>query len=222
MTSTISLTDMKEELVQFLRNQDIFSTTTRNVATQTDTGTLTGATSLLINKSNVKNIRSITVATILLVYGKDFSLDLDYDIGAGVINAKLTFTAAQTGAYSITYDYGTDRIFGDFPKPALGLQHFPRIAVDFIGISTKEMGIGAYSNNTDISMSIYVYAAKTGDIDAYMDKVRRSIITNKKNFFYFSFITLATVGPTLLFADGQQKIFQRNIDIVSVDNIEEV
>lgn len=220
MTTTVNLTEMKEELVVFLRNKDILTTTQRNVTTTNDAGSWTAESNHLIDVPNIKNIRGITVDATPLVFGTDYNVDYSYD-DSGTIKCRITLTNPQTGAYDIEYDYGTDKIFSDLPKTTLNISSFPRIGVDFIGINTSELGIGGYSNVTDVSLSIYVYDPKTGAIDDFMQSIRTAIMQNKKTFYYFSFVTLVTVGPTLVFIDGKQKIYQRNIDIVSLDNVEE-
>ena len=52
---------IKKEQVDFLRNNDVFTITQRGVTTTTQEETLSAETTITIDKTNVKNIRSITV-----------------------------------------------------------------------------------------------------------------------------------------------------------------
>ena len=58
----MAITDIKQELVVFLRNSDIFTTTQRGVTTSEDTGTWSAETNhtLATNPTLVKNVRGIT------------------------------------------------------------------------------------------------------------------------------------------------------------------
>ena len=96
MTENIDLWAIKNELVTNLRNWDILTTTQRGVTTTTDTGTWTAATSHLINRNNVRNIRSITVDTSPLSFGNDYTIDYTYD-DSGTIKCKIDLVSAQTG-----------------------------------------------------------------------------------------------------------------------------
>ena len=217
MTTTIDPYKMKEELVVFLRNQDIFTITQRGVATTTEE--FNGNTILVdftVSNSNMKNVRSVTVGGVAQTLGTDYTVDYS--------SYTITFTTAPgsgTNNVDIQYDYGTDKIFGDLPKNTLKISNFPRIGVDLIGMDTAELGIGGSSNVTNVTFSIYVYEAKTEDLDNYMKDIRTAIIANKKSFYYSPFTTPITLGPLLNFIDGNNKIYQRNVDVISLLNVEE-
>jgi len=220
MTTTFNSRLAKNEIVIFMRNQDIFTITQRGVTTDNDTGTFSADTEYVINKTNVKNIRAITVDATPLVFGTDYLVD--YNFLDTTIKCKITFTSAQTGAYDIEYDYGTDKIYPDLPRTDLSIDSFPRIAIDTIGLDTEELGLGADANMTNASFAIYVYDSKTSTIESFIDTLRTKFIQNKKNFFYMNFLTVVTVGPMLLYGSGKQKIYQKNLDLISLFNVEEV
>jgi len=207
MSSYVSPYDIKKELLNFLRSQDILTIAARGVTTYSDTGSFSGATTHTLgnNPTLVKNIRSVTVASVAKVYGKDYTLNWD----TGVI----TFVAAQTGSYTISYDAGsTDKIFPDFPQSDLKLKDFPRIGFDIISGDTKEQGLGATMTLSDYIVSVVVYHSDTELLEALMATVRQKIQDNKKNFYYIPFITPTGMGPMLPSLFGQTKIFQRNQD----------
>ena len=203
-----SLWDIKQELVVFLRNQDLISIGTRGVTTSTDTGTFSAASThtLATNPTLVKNVRSVTRGT-LLVFGTDYIVNY----ATGVI----TFTVAQTGAYTIIYDQGSnDKIFPDFPQPYLKIADFPRIAVDIISGATSEFGIGADVSQSEYIVSIVCYDKDQDDVEALIAAVRSDILDNKKNFYYIPFLTITSMGPLLITPFGQNKIMQRNQDLM--------
>jgi len=218
MTSQLNIEEIKTEIVVFLRNQDILTTTQRGVTTTTEEFDGDGnETDFTVSQANIKNVRSVTVDGSPVEFGSGYSVDYD--------TATITFASAPgvgTDNVDIQYDYGTDAIFPDFPRPDLKISSFPRIGLDMIGMNTTELGIGGTSNQTDMSFSVIIFGPVLADVDTYVFRVRNAIQQNKKEFYNLKFITNAIVGPTLPFGEGKQKIFQKNVDIVSVYNIEEV
>ena len=202
-----SIKNIKQELVVFLRNQDIISVSNRGVTTSSDTGTFAAALTytLATNPTLLKNVRSIVVAGTTLVYGTEYSIN--YATGA------ITFVAAQTGAYTISYDQGTsDRIFPDFPQPYLKLNQFPRVAVDIISGTTIETEIGAGTTQSSYLISIVAYDKDQDDVEDMIASIRSKVQDNKKNFYNFIFITPTAMGPLIVSPFGENKIFQRNQD----------
>lgn len=219
MTSILNYNNIKKEIAFWLRNSDVFSIATRSVTTDTATGTFASDSTHLINVSNIKNIRSVVVASVTLNYGTDYLYDIDYN-DSGTIKTRITFTNAQTGAYTITYDYGVDRIFPDLPKKEISVSDFPRIGMQIIGENSEDNELGGGSEIVDISFSIIVYSPKTEDIDDYIAAIKNQMIQDKKNFYYSVYIKKLSAGPLTKFIDGRDKIWQRNIDYMSMLNEE--
>jgi len=204
-----SISNIKQELVVYLRNKDIISTTDRGVTTSTSTGTFTSASTytLAVNPTLVKNVRSVVVDGTTLSYGTDYTVNY--------VTGVITFTVAQTGAYTIIYDQGTtDKIYPDFPQPYLSLASFPRIAVDIISGATNEFGIGASPTQSEYLVSIVCYDKDQDDVESMLSSVRSNLIDDKKNFYYIPFLTLTSMGPLLSTPFGQNKIMQRNQDLM--------
>lgn len=205
--SKVSIYDIKEELVVFLRNADIISISDRGVTTSQDTGTFSADSThtLVTNPTLIKNIRNVEVASTDLVWGTDYTVN--YDTGV------ITFVSPQTGAYVIDYDQGSsDRIFPDFPQAHLTLSQFPRVAVDIISGLTSEYVLGAGSNLTEYGLTIVAYDLDQSDVEEMVAAIRGAIQDNKKGFFNFPFITPTAMGPIMPTEFGEQKIFQRNQD----------
>ncbi len=212
--TAINLKKIRTEWINFLRNSDIFTISQRGVTTDTDSGTWAATTTQLINRPNIRNIRSITVAGSPLTYGKDYYVNFDFD-DSGTIKCKVFLEAAQTGAYVITYDYGTDKIFFDFPKDDLKISNFPRIGSGFVNVETIDAGFGGVLRNT-IGITTIVYDRKTDSVSEYLDTLRAAIFAANNSFFYVGKYTKPiSVGPVIKSPreQGRDKIFQQNIDI---------
>lgn len=217
--TNLNFNNIKKEIVMFLRNNDIFTILQRNVTTTTHEPILSSALTVLINVSNIKNIRSITVGAVTLSYGFDYDYDIMYN-DSGVIKTKITFTSAQTGNCVITYDYGTDKIFTDFPRPDLTLSSFPRIASDLISIASSPGGLGQVIQN-EITFTVVVYDFKQEDIDDYISDLREKFIDNMITFYHIKGVIYPlSTGPLLKSPTGKDKILQKNQDFKCILNYE--
>lgn len=220
MTDYISDWDIENELVTSLRNWDIFTITQRGVTTRTDTGTFSSASTHLIARNNVRNIRSLTVAATGLTFGKDYQIDYTYD-DSGVTKAKIIFTAAQTGAYSIQYDYGTDKIFTDYPQEYLTVSSFPRLAICMMPCSTRPGGHGNVLE-TDVYFQVVVYDLSKKLIEKYQAQIRKNFIDNYTALHYLKLVQPVGKGAIINCPGelGKKKVFQKNQDFVSLFNYE--
>ena len=214
--TTIDENQILLELCMKIRNADIFTTTQRGVTTTTQTGIYVGATTDTINVSNVKNIRSIVIASVTLTYGTDYTINLDNNS-----TCTIAYTTAQTGAYTITYDYGTDKIFPDYARPDLTISSFPRISMGFLSIQSDNGGFGNVNmNRYDITIVTYESNKKT--LADYTKAIRTFIINNQNNFYYMKIVKPKLQGPILPgpFNKLKNKIYQQNLDIMSTLNLE--
>lgn len=211
----MNITNVKQELVNFMRNQDIFTTTIRGVSTFEDTGTFDEDETHTVTNSptNLRNVRSVTRGTVL-VYGKDYTVNF--------VTGVISFTTAQTGAYTISYDSGsTDKIFPDFPRDDLTISSYPRIAIDVINGTSDVFGIGGSSFISDFSVTVVVYDDNQNDIESYIDTIRTLFINNPKSFYYFNFIKPTSTGPMISSPDRSNEIMQRNIDFQIIMEVED-
>lgn len=210
-----------EELAFFLRNQDIFTITERGVTTSTDVGTFSSDTTHLISDASIKNIRSIVVSSVTLAFGTDYTYDTNFD-DSGTKKTKITFTSAQSGAFTITYDTGTDKIFTDWPKNSLSISQFPRVAVFEISDRSETLGFGnqKIASQTEFLFSIVVFDPKTRAVREKTRTIRNAIVENQSSFFYMKIITPSASGDVRVADNTKNEIFMKNQDFVSSNNIE--
>lgn len=206
---------IKQEQVVFLRNQDIFTTSERGVTTATALGTLSSGTTITISKTNVKNIRSITVATNLKVFGEDYTVDYNNTNGC-----VITFNTSQTGDYVVTYDYGSDKIYPDFPRDDLSISSYPRIAVDILNVDIDAFGVGGSQFISNVNFTIVVYSNNTDDLDGYIQSIKDKYIANSKNFYYLDFIKPTLIGPTINDTGKFNEIMSKNIDLEGMFSVD--
>jgi hypothetical protein len=217
--SALDNSEIENELVIFLRNSDIFSITERGVTTKTDTLSGDGTKKIFdLTETNPKNVRSITVDTVELTEYEDYTVNYS--------TAKVTFTTApsdDTDNIEIEYDYGTgDKIYPDFPRTDLKIGSYPRVAVSIISIKTDELGLGAKANISDILISLSVYANGRENLNSYLKNIRESILKNKNNFHYLTFVTVQGQGPMINEPARADKILTKTLEIRALFNVEEV
>ena len=221
MTQNIlNLFNIRQELVVFLRNADIIAVGTRGVATTTDSGTWSSDTSHLIAVTNIKNIRSITVDAAPLAFGTDYTVD--YYFLDTTIKTKITLNAAQSGDFVITYDFGTDKIWPDFPRDDLSISSYPRIAVDILSVGSTAFGIGGNEDISNILFTVVVYGQEIKEINNYLTAVRTAFLESRSAFFYLRFIKPTSIGPLLEDPTKRQEIMHQNLDFESMFNVESV
>jgi len=223
----LSIVNIENEFLNFLRSSDIYTITERGVTTATDTTVITALPQTITLSTSLKNIRSVTNSSTALVLklGTNYTMDLD----AGTIT--ITSGAVGTNSIATIYDSGTtDHIFPDYPRPNLTISSFPRCGFEVYTWSTDTGGFGNV-NVTDfgIDVSLYEYADDSGSaphgrkkVKQRMDALRQAIITAQTNLYYCSYIKPQNMRAVeLLDTDkGKGKIYKISIDVSSRNNYE--
>ncbi len=210
-----------EEITYFFRNSDILTISERGVSTAEDTGTFASDSTHTISVTNIKNIRSIIVDAVTLSFGVDYT----YDINNGAVGSKdtlITFTSSQTGDFTISYDFGSDHIFPDYPKNNLSISSYPRIAVDIASEVSTVQGFGnqKIAILTSFLLSTVAYADTTRKVRDITDKLKTAVMNNQNNFFYFK-ITLPQDASRITVSDNlKEEILQQTRQFISITNLE--
>lgn len=211
----------KDEWIYFLRNSDIFTITERSVITATITGTFASTSSHLIDKSNIKNIRSIVVAGSTLNYGKDYYVNVDYN-DSGTIKCRIVFVTAQTGAYTIIYDYGTDIMFADYPKTEINISNFPRLGTDILNIPKSPAGHQGVEVAT-IQFQVSLYSTNLDQLDTLSKSINDAVRTAYISFYYVGkYVHIINIGAKIPspYNVGKDKVWMIPIDVQGDFNYE--
>jgi len=212
--TTANVQKLKEELVVFLRNSDILSTTERGVTTKTDTFTATaGQTVFTLTQTVARNIRSVTVNAV----SKSAYRDYTTSYGASVTTVTLGTGAGVGEPVVIVYDYsaGTvEKIWPDYPELTFLVDNTPRIGFDFTAHRTKILGIGDANWLSDALVTIKVYDKSIKTIDSYLSTIRSKIKTNEKLFYHFPLVYISNMGPPIIHAELAKKVFEKSVDLI--------
>lgn len=213
----MNIQNIKQEQIVFLRNQNIFTTTVRGVTTANATGTLDTENTITIERTNVKNIRTITVAAVSKTMGTDWTAD--YNDATGCV---ITFGSNQTGDYVVSHDYGTDKIYPDFPRDDLTINSYPRIAMDILNVSMDAFGVGGSQFISNIAFTVVVYDDNSDDLDGYIQAIKAAYQTNANLFYYLNFVKPTLMGPTINSLNKQDEIMQKNIDFLGMFEVDTI
>lgn len=211
----------KDEWIYFLRNSDIFTTTERSVTTDTDTGTFAADSSHLIDRTNIKNVRSVIVAGSTLTYGSEYYVNVDYD-DSGTIKCRIVFVSAQTGAYTISYDYGTDIMFADYPKTEINISNFPRLGTDILSIPKSPAGHQGVEV-AQIQFQVSLYSTNLDQLDVLTKSINDAVRTNYISFYYVGkYVHIINIGAKVPspYEVGKDKVWMVPIDVVGDFNYE--
>ncbi len=206
--ATLDMQAIRSELTVFLRNQDIISVAKRGVTTFTENLVATaGQTKFNLITPGVKNVRSVTVNSVLISFGTDYTVDYRSDFITLLVASTLSDTV------DIVYDSGVgDKIYPDLPRLDLDQASYPRVGFDDISVSSTEQALNAELIESAILVSLIIYANQKDTVQEILKLARDAIIANKKSFFTISLITPSGSGPMGLSAGRGDKIVQKNQD----------
>jgi hypothetical protein len=210
---------LKEELIIFFR-KNLVDPKSRDVAkTATLSGTGTKVKFDLPDKT-VKFIDSITVDGVHKNNYADYYVN--YNDTLSLSNPVVYFLSppANGSIIEIKYYYGPSWIFADIPRVDLKIDSYPRVNVKFLSFRTREDGLGALGNITDVLGSVQVWSASESELTSLINSARTLIMQNKKNFHYFIFIEPQGVSPVLVAPNREEKIITQSTDFLILNRLE--
>lgn len=209
----MSLNNLKTEIAILIKNNDIMTTTERNVITQTDEITLDNESEIIIDRTNIKNIRSIVINSVSLVYGKDYTVNYDYlDTN---IKCKITLSQNYTDTATVTYDYGSDKIFTDMARKDLTLSSYPRISIEQVSKSTENFSLGGEDFINSEIYQVVVFSENEEYVEDHIKSIETLFKNNAKNLYYAKYIKPTGQGPVIKTPNRSNTIISKNIDLMS-------
>jgi hypothetical protein len=143
--------------------------------------------------------------------------EADYNHATGCV---ITLTTSQTGTYEVYYDYGSDKIYPDFPRDDLAITSYPRIAMDILNVSTEAFGLGGKEFISNIAFTVIVYADSTDELDTYIQAIRTAYLASSKSFYYMGFVKPTLIGPTIDSPGKKSEIMSKNIDFLGMFEVD--
>lgn len=221
--ANINYKQIKEELLNRIRNADIMSITTRGVTTQTDNFTGTGSqTEFVLTNSGIKNIRSVKIATVLQDPLVDYVYTLT-DIDSE--NQKINFIVApgNTVAIEIIYDTSStgDKIYDDFPKVEISNDKYPRIGFDIVSDSTSLQGFDRQLYQTELLLTFSAYGLGKNQTEDILSNLRQELHDIRKDLVRLEYIEPRGRSRMIPLEGTNDKVFKRSVDFAAPFEFEE-
>jgi len=220
MVTTIDRQEIEQELLVFIRNQDILTTTERSVTTATENFTSDGTDYVTVANSNIKNVRTVTVNSSTQTFGTHYITDYE---GTNIGRVSFVNGLNNNDVVAVQYDYGTDKIFTDYPRADLELSSYPRISLGVTSIRSNPFAIGGNAWISDILFSVTCFASGAQQnlkVKNLSDSIRNKLANNQKNFYYFDDIRPSIEGPIIHDPNRHDKIEQITHDYIIANEVE--
>ena len=129
-------------------------------------------------------------------------------------SCNITFTTAQTGNMVIIYDYGADKIWGDFPRDDLQIDSYPRIAIDVISKKTDSIDLGGLNFLSDSWLTCVIYSDNLDYIESHLNTIEKLMMTKGHSFYFIKFVKPIGQGPVIKSDNRNQTILHKNVDFM--------
>ena len=206
---------IKEELLNSIRNTDIIDITTRGVTTDTDNYTaIASQTNFDLTNEGIKNVRSVIVDSTTLIAFKDYIFNL-VDYSSGTFTVTLTTPLSGGEDVDIQYDHSTsrDRIYDDFPILTIKAgDKFPRIGFDITDESTQLQSFDRVLYQSKLSFTFSSYGVgrnQTEDLENSLRNYLISIRTDLQRLEYIEPSGRSKIRPLDTIKD--KKIFKKDL-----------
>ena len=202
---TINRINVKNEILNFIRNENIISSTLRGVETRTETFNVLNSTpTLTLAEDGVKNIRQVDVdGTIYTAFEQYNILNLNTRD-----KTQIEFLTSISGnTISVEYDYGIgDKIYADFPQDFITIDSFPRIGFDIVNIETESLSFSDDYYQKSLVFEFRVLS-KSEDVEIIAQNLYDALFNNRKDFFYTTFMRPQDISSKALIDSTSNKIF---------------
>jgi hypothetical protein len=188
--ATLNQNKIREEILNLIRNSDIFSTTLRGVTTDTDTFTATAAqTNFTLLNEGVKNVRSLKINDVLQTLYVDYDINIYLNDKSESTLVTLTTGATLDDDVEVEYDYSAsgDKVYPDFPDEHLNIESFPRIYFDIL--SEAPQTISANDGRYKLSLLFeFGVVALNKNVIGYEQALYDLIMLNRKSLCWLNLI----------------------------------
>jgi hypothetical protein len=213
LTGIIEFSRVKEELITFFRKKltDPKARDSIEVSTQSGTGS---QVKFELPRANAKYVDSVYIDGVLKTEYTNYYVDYNDSLQLSKPVVYFLSPPANGSIVEIKYCYGTSWVYPDVPRADLNIESYPRINLKFISVRTKEDGLGALGNITDILCSLQVWSANANELSDLINDARTIIMQNKKNLHYFKLMVPGEQGPVLIAPGREDKIIAQNQDFM--------
>lgn len=209
--ASVDFKEIRRELCIFLRNNITDPSSRITEASQSFSGN--GSTkTFTITQTGVVSVKSITVTSVSKAFGTDYSVSYGNEGGTTTITF-VDAPIAGTNNIVVTYRYGKNWIYPDFPKQNLSTDSFPRVAITFTNGTIRPLGIGISGTMSKLLLSVSFFDKSDSEVSSLVESAKTAILANFNNFYYFKTIYPVALSPFITFKDGNTQILYQTMDL---------
>ena len=217
MATSVNHLQVKEELLNLIRNSNVISKVLRGVTTATDVFSGNNSTTqFTLSNNGVKNIRSVTVGGTELTPLIDYTYTLTEDDATNKIITFNSAPASGTDNISISYDYSSsgDKIYDDYSMYTIKNEDkFPRIAFDIISETTEDKALQGAVYQSTLRFTFSVFGRGKNETEEILEDLTNYLITNKLNLNRINYLAIRGKSRMEVWIEGKTyKIFKKSCD----------
>lgn len=220
----IDYKQIKEELLNRIRNADVLTISERGVTTTTDSFNGDNIqTQFTLTNSGIKNIREVRVDTNIQTPLVDYTYTLTE---TDENNKVITFTTPPgVGILNveIDYDYSSsgDKIYDDFPLAEISIDSYPRIGFEIISDNTTLESFNRQLYQTELLISFQAFGVGRNATEDILSNLRQHLMDNRNNLVRLTYIEPRGRSRILSVESTNGKIFKRTTDFAAPFEFEE-
>ena len=203
---------LKEELVKFLRRN--LTDPNSRMSSRTDMFTATSnQLKFVLTDTTAKVIKKVMVNNSVLTEYTQYYTEYQDKNTLNYPTVYLLTPATKNDIVEIEYTYGSsDWIYPDYPRVDITIDSYPRVMIDFLTMTTREMSLGAADNISELIVTNIIWSKKPNELYDLISQVRQLFMENKKNFFFFPIIYPMRISPVIKSPDRAESIIQMSQD----------
>lgn len=220
----VDIRDIKDELVNFLRDNLNSYDTNERISVRTSTKTALATQTLFSLSNNMSYVRSVTIDGTAKTFGTDYSI-----LWRGNDRGGIELSTPMIGGETVVIVWGEKSdegnfVYPDFPRADLGISTYPRVGFTLRN-RPRVAGLGGgldlpYAHTFTLSIKVLYTGNYT--IDEMVHEIRTAIAANCKNFYNFRFISPSDIGEYSITEDASQNILAKIIEFEIPDVYENI
>jgi hypothetical protein len=223
---TLNYNNMKYEVLNMVRNSNVFTISERGMTTAIDTFTAAGgAEEFALTNNVVHNVRYVNVNDIALTFGSDYVLVYSYNsegFRSAITGVSITKVLDINDVVTVQYDYSSsaDKIYPDWPQGSLTINSFPRLGFSFLTGKPSVVAVDGVEQ-TDFRISFTIKGFSIEKVNDNLATLRQLIKTNQQGLYYSNILRVVNIRAADDAGEvGKHKIFQAILDVKDEINIE--
>ena len=206
-----SISEIKNEILNELRNSNIIDITIREVDTISETFTADEEQLIfLLQNEGVKNVRSVKVNGEDLKYYEDFLLFQIRENEEFIYQVHIFKDLEANDSVEIEYDYSTkgDKIYPDYPNLNINKNSYPRVGFEIVSERVEDRTLNGTLTKNNLLLEVVIKDTNKKNLEQIEQNIKDFFNNNKKTFYTMNYIK-RTGTSNLDLVDDKNLIYQK-------------